>query len=225
MSTPPVGTRTAYAFEMTNEQHEELADKLNSVRGRVAFSNYDSDFLDQLYPARRWFKHVLPAKTESRDEGENGSRFFGRTMGWGSYYEYGEDSPGQVLARLYAEANNDLTVSQITNSVGSTNMGYVVRCPSNRAGARLLLSCMLAKVHRPEVDPREPYTEIGGQTCFSGRTYDEQYITEFINEYNLPCNNTTAYLTPAFRNHSAALALGTTLNGVRRRCTTVCCAY
>ena len=122
-------------------------------------------------------------------------------------------SPSQILARLYAEANIDLTVSQITNAVASTNIGYVVRCPSNRAGARLLMSCMLAKVHRPEVDPREPYTEIGGQTCFSGRTYDEQHITEFINEYNLPCNNTTAFLTPALRNHSAALALGTALNG------------
>ena len=124
-----------------------------------------------------------------------------------------QESPSQILARMYAKANMNLAVSQITNSVASANIGYVVRCPSNRAGARLLMSCMLAKVHRPEIDPREPYTEIGSQTCFSGRTYDEQHITEFINEYNLPCNNTTAFLTPAFRNHSAALVLGTALNG------------
>ena len=123
------------------------------------------------------------------------------------------ESPSQILGRFYIEANNDLTASHITNSVSRANIAYVVRCPSNRAGARLLMSCMLAKVHRPIVDPREPYTEIGGQTCFSGRNYDEQYITEFINEYNLPCNNTTAYLTPAFRNHSTALVLGTVLNG------------
>ena len=106
------------------------------------------------------------------------------------------ESPSQILDRLYAEANNDLTVSHIPNTVSAANIRYVVRCPSNRAGVRLLMSCMLAKVHRPVFDPREPYTEIGGQTCFSGRVYDEQYITEFINEYNLPCNGTTAYLTP-----------------------------
>ena len=123
------------------------------------------------------------------------------------------ESPSQILNRLYAEANNDLTVSQIANPVASTNIGYVVRCPSNRAGVRFLMSCMLAKIHSPVVDPREPYTEIGNETCFSGRTYDEQYITTFISKYNLPCNNTTAYLTPAFRNHSTALVVGTVLNG------------
>ena len=64
------GDSNAYAFEMTNEQHEELADKLNSVKGRVAFSNYDSGILDQLYPARRWFKHVLPAKTNHATKGK-----------------------------------------------------------------------------------------------------------------------------------------------------------
>ena len=70
------------------------------------------------------------------------------------------------------------------------------------------MSCMLAKIHSPVVDPREPYTEIGSETCFSGRTYDEQYITTFIPKYNLPCNNTTAYLTPAFRNHNTAVGVG-----------------
>lgn len=56
----------------------------------------------------------------------------------------------------------------------------VVNCPSNRAGVRLLLSCMLAKVHRPEIDPRKPYTKIGTKDCFSGRAYDERFIGEFI---------------------------------------------
>ena len=64
------GDSKAYAFEMTNEQHEELADRLNSVRGRVAFSNYDSEFLDQLYPEGRWSKHVLPAKTNHATKGK-----------------------------------------------------------------------------------------------------------------------------------------------------------
>ncbi|MBI3324261.1 MAG: restriction endonuclease, SacI family [Candidatus Omnitrophica bacterium] len=77
---------------------------------------------------------------------------------------------------------------------------YVSRCLSNRAGVRLLMACMLAKLDRPEVDPRKPYTEIGGKDSFSGRTYDEQYLTHFINANHLPCNPTTGFLTPVFRN-------------------------
>lgn len=43
------------------------------------------------------------------------------------------------------------------------------------------MSCLLAKIHKPELDVRKPYTEIGSNDAFSGRTYDEQYITPFIN--------------------------------------------
>lgn len=53
---------------------------------------------------------------------------------------------------------------------------YVARNLKNRAGVRLLMACLLAKLHRPEVDPRKPYTEIGEPDAFSGRTYDERYI-------------------------------------------------
>ena len=62
------------------------------------------------------------------------------------------------------------------------------------------MACMLAKLDRPGVDPRKPHTEIGGRGSFSGRTYDEQYLTHFINANHLPCNPTTGFLTPAFRN-------------------------
>ena len=123
------------------------------------------------------------------------------------------ESPAQILDRLYASVNGTLTASRVYYGIAAANIEYVVRCASNRAGVRLLMSCMLAKVDNSEIDPREPYTEIGSQTCFSGRTYDEQYITEFITKHNLPCNNTTAFLTPAFRNHSAPLMLGTEFNG------------
>ncbi|WP_218062621.1 hypothetical protein [Komagataeibacter swingsii] len=43
-------------------------------------------------------------------------------------------------------------------------------------------------------------TEIGGTDSFSGRTYDERYLTRFINEHWLPVNPTTAFLTPTLRN-------------------------
>ena len=63
------GDAKAYGFEMTDEQHEELADTLNSVRGMVAFSNYGCQFLDSLYPSRRWFKHVAAPKTNHATKG------------------------------------------------------------------------------------------------------------------------------------------------------------
>lgn len=67
------------------------------------------------------------------------------------------------------------------------------------------MACLLAKVHKPHVDIRKPYTEIGGADSYSGRTYDEHYIATFINEHGLPCNTTTAFLTPALRNRNSVL--------------------
>ena len=123
------------------------------------------------------------------------------------------ETPDEILDRLRGQVNDDLGQGWVDDGLIRTRIWYLVNCQSNRAGVRLLMSCMLVKVHRPEVDPREPYTEIGTQTCFSGRTYDERYITSFINENNLPCNTTTAYLTPAFRNHSGPLLVNAELTG------------
>ncbi len=75
------------------------------------------------------------------------------------------------------------------------------------------MACMLAKIDRPHVDPREPYTEIGGSTSFSGRTYDERYLTQFINSKKLPCNSTTAFLTPALRNINRSLTTDVVIVG------------
>jgi len=75
------------------------------------------------------------------------------------------------------------------------------------------MACMLAKLDRPRIDPRKPYTEIDTPDCFSGRTYDEQYITGFINKYALPCNSTTAFLTPTLRNQNTPLDVDTELVG------------
>jgi hypothetical protein len=72
---------------------------------------------------------------------------------------------------------------------------------------------MLAKLHQPEVDPRKPYTEIGGADCFSGRRYDEQYLTPFLQANRLPCNSTTAFLTPALRNIGRSLTTDVVLLG------------
>jgi SacI restriction endonuclease len=60
-------------------------------------------------------------------------------------------------------------------------------------------------MHNPGVDIRKPYTQIGDADAYSGRTYDEAYVTAFINQHQLPCNPTTAFLTPALRNRNIVL--------------------
>ncbi len=57
------GDTSAYGYEMTNQQHRELAETLNAVSGRVAISNYQCDLMDQLYPAPKWIKTTSLEKT------------------------------------------------------------------------------------------------------------------------------------------------------------------
>ncbi len=57
------GDSNAYAYEMTDEEHAELARTLNSVKGMVAISNYDCQLMNELYPAPKWQKLASPAKT------------------------------------------------------------------------------------------------------------------------------------------------------------------
>lgn len=96
--------------------------------------------------------------------------------------------------------NPFIKIQEITDKIE-----FICRNIQNRAGIRVLLACSLAKIHNPMLDIRKPYTEINTPDCYSGRTYDEAYITEFINKYELPCNPTTAYLTPALRNRNTTL--------------------
>jgi hypothetical protein len=109
-------------------------------------------------------------------------------------------NPSQILERALARASADLSKPLVNDRQIRERTEYVCRCLRNRAGVRLLMACLLAKIDRPKIDPRKPYTEIGDPDSFSGRSYDETYITHFINEHHLPCNPTTAFLTPAFRN-------------------------
>jgi len=122
-------------------------------------------------------------------------------------------TPHELLDATLAKAVKLGKTQAISNKDVLGRIDYVCRCIGNRAGVRLLMSCMLAKMHRPEVDPRKPYTEIGGKDSFSGRTYDEQYLTGFIFANRLPCNSTTAFLTPALRNQDAMLTKRTVLLG------------
>jgi hypothetical protein len=121
--------------------------------------------------------------------------------------------PNEILEAALARVPKNLSTPTVSNANILKRIEYVSRCLTNRAGVRLLMSCMLAKIDRPGVDPRCPYTEIGGSKSFSGRTYDEGYITSFISRNRLPCNSTTAFLTPALRNMDAPLTTETTIVG------------
>ncbi len=122
-------------------------------------------------------------------------------------------NPANALENAFQRIADTPAAPIITNQLLQQQVEYVARNLSNRAGVRLLLSCLLAKVDNPAVDVRKPYTQIGDEDAFSGRTYDERYITPFINLHHLPCNNTTAFLTPALRNRNATLEKGLDLVG------------
>lgn len=113
--------------------------------------------------------------------------------------------PAEILNLAAAQASTHLTEPLVDDPEIVSRVEYVCRNLQNRAGVRLLMACLLAKVHNPRVDIRKPYTEIGDADSFSGRTYDEAYITTFITEHGLPCNSTTAFLTPALRNRDVVL--------------------
>lgn len=122
-------------------------------------------------------------------------------------------APSEILDLAYQRASSDLNNPIVAEHPIRARVELVCRNIQNRAVVRLLLACLLAKVHRPEIDIRKPYTQIGDTDAFSGRTYDERYLTEFIIRHDLPCNPTTAFLTPALRNRNSVLTPDLELEG------------
>ena len=122
-------------------------------------------------------------------------------------------TPDQILEQIYQSALIAGNDPLIQDSRLTEHINRVCQCTSNRSGVRFLMACLLGKLDRPEVDPRKPYTKIGGSDSFSGRKYDEDYLTPFINQYQLPVNSTTAFLTPTFRNHDQPLTTDRELVG------------
>jgi len=64
------GDNNAYAIEMTDKDHCNLADVLNASKGSVAISNYQCELMDKLYHKPKWSKHVAPAKTNHATKGK-----------------------------------------------------------------------------------------------------------------------------------------------------------
>lgn len=110
-----------------------------------------------------------------------------------------------ILDLAFERASKDINKSFVKDVEVANRIELVSRNAQNRACVRFIMACALAKIDKPSVDIRKPYTEIGEADAFSGRTYDEAYITAFVNHHELPCNPTTAFLTPAFRNRNIVL--------------------
>lgn len=122
-------------------------------------------------------------------------------------------TPAAILDVALQKASSSIAQSIVTNPSIAEKIDHVSRYVGNRAVVRLLLACSLAAVHRGNVDIRKPYTEIGTPDAYSGRYYDQSYITAFINKHELPCNPTTAFLTPALRNRNITLTPAVNLVG------------
>ncbi|BBD66754.1 D12 class N6 adenine-specific DNA methyltransferase [Nostoc commune NIES-4072] len=122
-------------------------------------------------------------------------------------------TPAAILDVALQKAEASIAQPIVTNPSIAEKIDYVSRYVGNRAVVRLLLACSLAAIHRGNVDIRKPYTEIGTPDAYSGRYYDESYITAFINKHELPCNPTTAFLTPALRNRNITLTPAVNLVG------------
>jgi len=115
------------------------------------------------------------------------------------------EKPANVLDIVFSKAQQHLSKAFLKDKQILKKVEFVSRNIQNRAGVRLLMSCLLAKIVKPKIDIRKPYTEIDSKDCFSGRTYDEAHIGSFISKHHLPCNPTTAFLTPALRNRNIIL--------------------
>ena len=57
------GDTKSYGYELTDDEHRQLAEVLNNVNGLVAVSNYQSKLMDELYASPKWKKHLSPLKT------------------------------------------------------------------------------------------------------------------------------------------------------------------
>ncbi|KMW70354.1 hypothetical protein WN50_35990, partial [Limnoraphis robusta CS-951] len=126
-------------------------------------------------------------------------------------------TPTEILNSAFDTASQSLKTGEflMLPSEVVEQIEYICRHPQNKAGIRLLLSCLLAKVDKPNLDIRKPFKEIGGEDCYSGRSYDESYVSTFLREYDLQdvCNTTTAFLTPALRTKATPLTLEPQLIG------------
>lgn len=121
--------------------------------------------------------------------------------------------PADILRSSFERVSSRLDTPVVTAPDIADRIEAVCRNVINRACARVLLACSLAKSYNPSLDIRKPYTEIGTSDAYAGRSYDQDYVQPFIMQHHLPCNPTNAWLTPALRNRNMTLTPDVNLVG------------
>jgi hypothetical protein len=98
-----------------------------------------------------------------------------------------------IIENIKEDVDTPLVEGDIRNTIS-----FICRCEKNRAPVRYLLSGLIAKINDNTIDLHKPYVSMGTHS-YPGRTLDEGIVQHIIHKYHLPCNSTTAFLTPAFR--------------------------
>jgi hypothetical protein len=129
-------------------------------------------------------------------------------------------SPASILDLAYRRASKSMDTPLVAHPRVISTIEFVCRC-SNQAGTRFLMACLVAKLSDPTYDIRKPYTEIGGDGIYSGRYYDESFVTPFVFNHKLPVNPTTSFLTPAFRTNKSTIKPGVHLVGRPKKLYTI----
>lgn len=114
----------------------------------------------------------------------------------------------KVLENTYRKVLNERGKVYVNNITIRQKIQSVCKCERNKAPIRYLMSAMLAKIENALIDTRQPYPNLG-ERSFPGRSIDESLVQKFIHVNQLPCNSTTAFLTPAFRTVETALTKST----------------
>ena len=65
-------------------------------------------------------------------------------------------SPKEILDIAYKKASDNVNSPIVSDADIVGRVDFVCRNIQNRAGVRLLLACLLAKVHKPSTDIRKP---------------------------------------------------------------------
>jgi hypothetical protein len=66
----------------------------------------------------------------------------------------------KLLDDSLSRATPHLAHSFVLDAALQEKTAYVIGCPSNRAGARFLMACALAKLDNPRLDIRKPFVEV-----------------------------------------------------------------
>lgn len=86
------GDSKAYGYEMSDDEHVNLAGTLNRAKGKVAVSNYDCELMNKLYPPPKWRKNVALFRTIHSTKGKR------REVLWTNYdpIKSGQKAPGPL---------------------------------------------------------------------------------------------------------------------------------